>query len=269
MSDDTARIRPPYQRVGDPATRRRAGRDTGGFVPYAPADEASRERRRVRALQRRPDAVGPVRRRRRRVRHARARRRCPLVMLQLRSGWSHEGGTWSCPGGALEYGEEPLAGALREASEEVGVPTEAARLLGQYVFDPAPGVAVHDGRRRGRRAVRAVDELRERRRRVGAHRSRRGARPARRLRRRLAPRPPDRRAGGSRSGVTSEGRPGEVEGLTIGELSARTGVAPVRAALLRGGGADHTPTAPAAASAATRATRCGGCRSCASPSRSG
>ena len=62
----------------------------------------------------------------------------PLVMLQLRSGWSHEGGTWSCPGGALEYGEEPLAGALREASEEVGVPTAAARLLGHYVFDPAP-----------------------------------------------------------------------------------------------------------------------------------
>jgi len=62
----------------------------------------------------------------------------PLVMLQLRSGWSHEGGTWSCPGGALEYGEAPLAGALREASEEVGVPTEAARLLGEYVFDPAP-----------------------------------------------------------------------------------------------------------------------------------
>ena len=62
----------------------------------------------------------------------------PLVMLQLRSGWSHEGGTWSCPGGALEYGEEPLAGALREASEEVGVPADAARLLGEYVFDPAP-----------------------------------------------------------------------------------------------------------------------------------
>jgi 8-oxo-dGTP diphosphatase len=61
----------------------------------------------------------------------------PLVMLQLRSGWSHEGGTWSCPGGALEYGEEPLAGALREASEEVGVP-EQARYLGEYVFDPAP-----------------------------------------------------------------------------------------------------------------------------------
>jgi 8-oxo-dGTP diphosphatase len=62
----------------------------------------------------------------------------PLVMLQLRSGWSHEGGTWSCPGGALEYGEAALEGALREASEEVGVPETAARLLGQYIFDPAP-----------------------------------------------------------------------------------------------------------------------------------
>jgi 8-oxo-dGTP diphosphatase len=62
----------------------------------------------------------------------------PLVLLQLRSGWSHEGGTWSCPGGALDLGEHPLQGALREASEEVGVPDNGARLLGQYVFDPAP-----------------------------------------------------------------------------------------------------------------------------------
>jgi len=61
----------------------------------------------------------------------------PRVMLQLRSGWSHEGGTWSCPGGALEIGEEALAGALREASEEVGVPADG-QLLGQYIFDPAP-----------------------------------------------------------------------------------------------------------------------------------
>jgi 8-oxo-dGTP diphosphatase len=61
----------------------------------------------------------------------------PLVMLQLRSGWSHEGGTWSCPGGALEIGEDALTGALREASEEVGVPADGI-LLGEYVFDPAP-----------------------------------------------------------------------------------------------------------------------------------
>jgi 8-oxo-dGTP diphosphatase len=62
----------------------------------------------------------------------------PLVLLQLRSGWSHEGGTWSCPGGALDLGEQPLHGALREASEEVGVPGNGGRFLGQYVFDPAP-----------------------------------------------------------------------------------------------------------------------------------
>ena len=61
----------------------------------------------------------------------------PLVMIQLRSGWSHEGGTWSCPGGALEIGEEPLAGALREASEEVGLPETEPLLLGQYEFRPA------------------------------------------------------------------------------------------------------------------------------------
>jgi 8-oxo-dGTP pyrophosphatase MutT (NUDIX family) len=61
----------------------------------------------------------------------------PLVMLQLRSAFSHEGGTWSCPGGALDHGETPFEGALREASEEVGEAPAAAALLGQYVFAPA------------------------------------------------------------------------------------------------------------------------------------
>ena len=44
----------------------------------------------------------------------------PLVLLQLRSAFAHEGGTWSCPGGAIDEGESPLEAALREASEEVG-----------------------------------------------------------------------------------------------------------------------------------------------------
>jgi 8-oxo-dGTP diphosphatase len=61
----------------------------------------------------------------------------PVVMLQLRSGFSHEGGTWSCAGGALDHGESPLDGALREASEEVGRPVGQMRVLGQYVFAPA------------------------------------------------------------------------------------------------------------------------------------
>lgn len=61
----------------------------------------------------------------------------PHVMLQLRSGFAHEGGTWSCSGGALDLGESPLDGALREACEEVGIPDGPLTLLGQYVFEPA------------------------------------------------------------------------------------------------------------------------------------
>lgn len=61
----------------------------------------------------------------------------PLVMLQKRSAFAHEGGTWSCAGGALDECEEPLAGALREASEEVGrIPAEHD-VIGDYVFAPA------------------------------------------------------------------------------------------------------------------------------------
>jgi len=59
------------------------------------------------------------------------------VMLQLRSGFAHEGGTWSCSGGALDEGETPVEGALREAAEEVGAPPGSLRLLGQHVFEPA------------------------------------------------------------------------------------------------------------------------------------
>jgi 8-oxo-dGTP diphosphatase len=38
-----------------------------------------------------------------------------------RSAHTHRGGTWSVPGGALNEGEAPLEGALREFSEEVGI----------------------------------------------------------------------------------------------------------------------------------------------------
>lgn len=50
---------------------------------------------------------------------------------------AHEGGTWSCAGGALDQGETPVIAALREAAEEVGPPPGQVRLLGQYVFAPA------------------------------------------------------------------------------------------------------------------------------------
>lgn len=61
----------------------------------------------------------------------------PVVLLQLRSQWSHEGGTWSCPGGAIDAGETPLEAALREASEEVGAPPTPYEVVGEHVFAPA------------------------------------------------------------------------------------------------------------------------------------
>jgi 8-oxo-dGTP diphosphatase len=44
-----------------------------------------------------------------------------LVLLQHRAKWSHEGGTWSLPGGAMDSEESPAQTALREADEECGV----------------------------------------------------------------------------------------------------------------------------------------------------
>lgn len=46
-------------------------------------------------------------------------------LLARRSGLVLQSGTWSLPGGALRRDEEPLAGALREVTEELGgVPAE-------------------------------------------------------------------------------------------------------------------------------------------------
>ncbi len=59
------------------------------------------------------------------------------VMLQKRSAMAHEGGTWSCAGGALEQGEMPYDGALRESAEEVGAIPGTPRLLGEYIFRPS------------------------------------------------------------------------------------------------------------------------------------
>jgi 8-oxo-dGTP diphosphatase len=42
------------------------------------------------------------------------------LFLARRSMLCHRGGTWAIPGGALDDGEVPLEGALREFAEEVG-----------------------------------------------------------------------------------------------------------------------------------------------------
>lgn len=44
-----------------------------------------------------------------------------MVLLQHRAWWSHQGGTWSLPGGARDSHESAVDAALREAFEETGI----------------------------------------------------------------------------------------------------------------------------------------------------
>ena len=57
------------------------------------------------------------------------------VLLQRRTWWSHHGGTWGLPGGARDSHESAVAGALREAAEECGVPPDAVRQRGLFTDD--------------------------------------------------------------------------------------------------------------------------------------
>jgi 8-oxo-dGTP diphosphatase len=57
------------------------------------------------------------------------------VLLQHRIGWSHFGGTWGLPGGALKENETPIDGALREAHEEAGVPAALVSVLFTSTFE--------------------------------------------------------------------------------------------------------------------------------------
>ncbi|WP_350351984.1 NUDIX hydrolase [Microbacterium sp. A8/3-1] len=57
------------------------------------------------------------------------------ILLQHRVSWSHFGGTWGLPGGALHEGETAIVGAIREAQEEAGVPDGAVRARFISVLD--------------------------------------------------------------------------------------------------------------------------------------
>ena len=57
------------------------------------------------------------------------------VLLQLRAEWSHHGGTWGIPGGAIRKGESARDGALREAHEEAGVPEHLLEPIDEFVID--------------------------------------------------------------------------------------------------------------------------------------
>ena len=57
------------------------------------------------------------------------------LLLQLRVEWSHHGGTWGTPGGALLPAEAPAEGALREAGEELGLGRDDVVLGAESVDD--------------------------------------------------------------------------------------------------------------------------------------
>ena len=57
------------------------------------------------------------------------------ILLQHRVSWSHFGGTWGLPGGALHSGESAIVGAVREAQEEAGVPDGSVRPRFTSVLD--------------------------------------------------------------------------------------------------------------------------------------
>ncbi|MFP5019986.1 NUDIX domain-containing protein [Pseudonocardia phyllosphaerae] len=57
------------------------------------------------------------------------------VLLQHRASWSHHGGTWGIPGGALDPGETARQAALREAAEESDLDTAAAETVDEFVDD--------------------------------------------------------------------------------------------------------------------------------------
>lgn len=57
------------------------------------------------------------------------------VVLQHRALWSHHGGTWGVPGGAMDPGESDVDGALREAYEEAELAPAGLRVRASHRLD--------------------------------------------------------------------------------------------------------------------------------------
>lgn len=57
----------------------------------------------------------------------------PAVLLQHRAEWSHQGGTWALPGGAMDSHESPEDAAIREAHEEAGLTRDQLVVLKKVV----------------------------------------------------------------------------------------------------------------------------------------
>jgi 8-oxo-dGTP pyrophosphatase MutT (NUDIX family) len=61
-----------------------------------------------------------------------------FLFTQRRRHLQHHGGQVSFPGGRMDAGERPAAAALREAWEEVGLPSSHVELIGRLDDQPSP-----------------------------------------------------------------------------------------------------------------------------------
>jgi 8-oxo-dGTP diphosphatase len=64
----------------------------------------------------------------------------PAVLLQHRAVWSHQGGTWSLPGGARDSHETAEETAVREAREEAGLTAAHLSVRGTMVTAEVAGL---------------------------------------------------------------------------------------------------------------------------------
>jgi 8-oxo-dGTP diphosphatase len=62
----------------------------------------------------------------------------PRVLLQLRAAWTHGGGTWALPGGALDSHEDSISAAAREAEEEAGISAADITVCDVFSDDHGP-----------------------------------------------------------------------------------------------------------------------------------
>jgi 8-oxo-dGTP diphosphatase len=63
----------------------------------------------------------------------------PAVLLQHRAPWSHQGGTWGLPGGAIDSHETAEQAAVREAREEAELPVGEVLVRAAVVTATASG----------------------------------------------------------------------------------------------------------------------------------
>lgn len=57
------------------------------------------------------------------------------VLIVKRAPNDYRGGTWECPGGKIDFGEQLEAGLIREIEEEVGFTVTVDRLLFATAFN--------------------------------------------------------------------------------------------------------------------------------------